>query len=154
MARLVFRKARPEDIGPIVADLRPADREEADALLGPGRADQAIRDSLRGSVMAWTAEDAEGPVFVFGVALASMLGEEGQPWMVGTVRTERYRRELVIRARPYIALMLKAAPLLANVVDARNTRAIAWLKHIGFTMLPARPLGAAGLPFHPFYMDA
>lgn len=154
MGSLHFRPATQADVEQVLSDLRPADREEADALLGPGKADEAIRDSLKASIMAWAAEDEDGAVFIFGLATGSALNAEGAPWMVGTTRTERYPRELVREARPYIARMLTAAPLLANAVDARNSRSIRWLKRIGFTILPAMPLGAAGLPFHPFYMDA
>jgi hypothetical protein len=154
VADLLFRPATSSDVEELLADLRPADRDEAEALLGEGKADDAIRDSLRASIMAWAAEDDEGVVFVFGLATGSMLNAEAAPWMVGTTRTERYPRELVRQARPYIARMLKAAPLLCNAVDARNVRAIRWLKRIGFNILAPMPLGAAGLPFHPFYMDA
>jgi hypothetical protein len=151
---LRFRPALPTDADDLLADLRPEDRQEADALLGPGKADDAIRTSLKNSLMAWSAVDDEGVVFIFGLVMLSVVGSEGSPWMVGTTRTERYPRELVREGRAYIARMLKAAPLLANAVDARNKRSIAWLKRIGFTILPAQPMGAAGLPFHFFYRDA
>lgn len=154
MGDLEFRPAVASDVDEILADLRQLDREEADALLGAGRADEAVRTSLKNSLMAWAGCDRYGPVFVFGLVMPSVLGSEGSPWMVGTSRTGRYPRELVRQARPYIARMLQAAPMLVNAVDARNTRSIAWLRHIGFTILPARPLGAAGMPFHFFFMEA
>jgi len=153
VARLHFRPAVDADIDDLLRDLRPADRDEAEALF-PGRVDWAIRESLRQSFLAWTAEDADGAVFIFGLVAASLLEGTGGPWMLGTTRTEAYPRELVRQARPYIARMLTVCPLLANYVDARNARAIRWLKRIGFTVLPPEPMGTAGLPFHPFYLEA
>lgn len=138
----------------LLADLRPADREEAEALLGPGKVETAARESLARALLAWTAADAQGVVLIFGLGVVSILCGQGAPWMVGTARAQRYPRELVCRARPYIARMLEVCPVLCNVVDARNARSIAWLRRVGFTLLPAEPMGLDGEPFHPFYMEA
>jgi hypothetical protein len=43
-------------------------------------------------------------------------------------------------------------PEMRNYVDARHARSIRWLKWLGFTIEEARPMGFAGLPFHPFGM--
>jgi hypothetical protein len=42
---------------------------------------------------------------------------------------------------------------LENVVDARNTKSIRWLRRMGFEVLPAAPLGVEGRPFHLFVME-
>jgi len=41
---------------------------------------------------------------------------------------------------------------LENWVDARNTKAINWLRWLGFTVHDPVPFGVAGLPFHRFDM--
>jgi hypothetical protein len=147
-----IRAPREDDVAALLAEIRPADLAEGEALLGPGAVPAALAQSLRDSALAWTADTPDGLMCMFGVAPASLMGDQGLPWMVGTPRVAKYAGALTRLAGPYIGRMLAAFPLLVNVVDARNTRAIAFLKHAGFTVLPAGPVGRAGLPFHPFFM--
>jgi hypothetical protein len=48
--------------------------------------------------------------------------------------------------------MLSLFPVLENMVDARNTKSIKWLKRLGFTFGPPLPHPHSGLPFYPFEM--
>jgi hypothetical protein len=138
----------------LLADLRPADRAECDALLGPGREREALADSIRRSVLLWVGTAGGQAGAIFGVCPVSMLGGQGLPWLIGTPLIDRHRGAFMRRSPAYIARMLAVFPQLINVVDTRNTRAIAWLRRMGFTILPAQPTGAAGLPFHPFFLNA
>ena len=65
---------------------------------------------------------------------------------------ERHQRAFLRRNREYVRQMQAAFPTLRNMVDARNEVSIRWLRWLGFTIEPAIRWGAAGMPFHPFWM--
>jgi len=149
--RYVFARPGEEDVAHVAGNLRAADREEGYAHLGHRRALDALRLSVAASDDVVCAYSAWGePVALVGVATLSALYGIGCPWMVATDRVEAYRRAFIECGRLYTAAMLERYESLANHVDARNTRSIAWLKRIGFELGPAEPYGALGLPFHPF----
>jgi len=93
-------------------------------------------------------------VCIFGVAPASLLGSVGVPWMIGTQEIDSHAKAFLRRNKAYVERMSELYNYLVNFVDARNTRAIGWLKWLGFTILEAQPHGPDGLPFHRFEMRA
>lgn len=150
-----IRAVRDGDIDALLADIRAPDLAEAEALFGPGMVRSALTESLANSAMAWTGECSDGLAWIFGVAPAhGLMGDIGLPWMVGTRLVDRERRALTLLTPAYIARMLAAFPTLTNIVDARNTKSIRWLRHVGFELMPAEPMGVAGQPFHLFVMRA
>lgn len=154
MAKVLIRELQPGDTDALLADLRPADRDELEALIGPGQEADMLARSVNESLACWVLEVNGGVAAIFGVAPVTLLGGQGLPWMLGTSLIERFPGAFIRRCRPYIARMLGICPELVNAVDARNVKSIAWLKRMGFTVLPAQPMGVAGLPFHPFFMTA
>lgn len=150
----MIREVRAGDAEALLANLRPADRDEVAALLGPGQERQAIEGGIALSVLCWTGTVDGEVAAIFGVTPINYLAGQGAPWLLGTPLIERHRGAFIRRNRPYIARMLAVFPTLLNVVDARNTKSIAWLDRMGFTIYPPMPLGVAGLPFHPFVMGA
>lgn len=154
MGKAEIREVRDGDMEALLANLRPADRDEAEALLGPGKEAKALADSIRASVLVWTATIDGELAAIFGVCPVSVLSGQGLPWLLGTPLIDRNRGVFMRLNRPYIARMLAVFSQLVNVVDARNVKSIAWLKRMGFTVLPAQPMGVAGLPFHPFFLNA
>lgn len=149
-----IREIQPGDYEQLLADIRPADLAEAEALAGPGALPGLLKDTLAGSAMSWAMAAPDGVVCLFGVAPQNLMGDTGLPWMVGTTRVVRERRALMRLAPAYIQRMLAAFPTLVNVVDARNLRSISFLRHLGFTILAPVAVGAAGMPFHPFVKEA
>lgn len=134
--------------------LRKADVDECEALFGPGSVSSAAAHTFTHSPVRFTIAFDGVPIGMFGVAVHSMLGDIGHPWMFGTPSLEKHmRRALIKDAGGYISDMLRLFPRLENVVDARNTKSIRWLQRMGFTVRPAVPMGAAGVPFHPFVME-
>lgn len=154
MAEIVIRDPEPGDAQALVDNLRPADRAEVSALIGEGRELDSVTEGLRISLYAWTATVDGEVACIFGVAPVNLLGGQGAPWMLGTPLIDKHRRAFMRLSPTYIARMLAVAPSLFNVVDARNVRAIGWLKRMGFTIHDPQPLGVAGLPFHLFTMEA
>lgn len=143
-----------QDHGRYVAlHLRAADREEVAAASGMDPR-LAIEIAIERSAAAWVGLVDGVPACVFGVGGPSLMGDIGVPWLLGTDEIVRHQRAFLRRNKPYVAKMLKLFPNLINMVDARNGVAINWLRWLGFTIHDAAPYGLAGLPFHPFSMEA
>ena len=136
----------------IATRTRAADRAElwAAACHTP---EQTMANSLKLSEMAWTGLIDGVPVCMFGVVEASILGNVGRPWMVGTDMLDRYPFVFLRRCRGCVKEMLAKFSTLENYVDQRNVRAIQWLMWLGFKVsIPGEPMGPFGLPFARFEM--
>lgn len=92
-------------------------------------------------------------VCAFGVVPISALSGIGAPWMVGTTLLDSCAVPFIRHCRTDLKAFFAQWSRLYNVVDARNMKAIRWLKWLGFEVLPATPYGPFGLPFHPFIME-
>jgi hypothetical protein len=140
----------PAHVEELAANLRQQDRDELDA--GGHRDHQrTIADSVAMSDWSLTALVEGRVACIFGVAPhGSLLDPRGIPWMLGTELVTQNRRALARLAPVYIRVMLQAYPRLVNVVHARNTVAVRWLKRSGFVLGPA--FARNGETFHPFEM--
>lgn len=140
-------------IAQIAAHMRAGDLEELAAI---GRTPQiSLTAALRISREAWTGMIDGVPVCMFGVAPTSMLTPlKGRPWMLGTSALDSCAIMFLRRNRPYIERMLGLYPQLENYVAASNTRAIQWLKWLGF-VVEETPIavGARMVPFMKFTME-
>lgn len=149
-----FTLAAPDDTGVlhIARNLRRADAQELVATHGIEVDFPAIlRTAVLASEEVHLVRSLTGePIAVFGVAPVSLLGGRGCPWMLGTDGLLRHSRELVRETRGVVDAWGLRYDQLFNFVDARNVRAIAWLKHLGFSVFAPVPYGAQGLPFHRF----
>lgn len=144
---------RHGDCEHLAANLRDADRAEVEAATGRDDMLAVIKASADASLYCWSAVDQDGRlVAMLGVVPADLLGGLGVPWMLGTDLVEQQQRALVRLSRAYIPRMRQALPKLVNFVDARNERAIRFLRHAGFYIAKAEPHGPMGMPFHPFIM--
>ena len=151
MARVV--EALPEHVEAIAADTRQADVDELFASSGI-TPETAMWKGLVCSTHAWTGLIDDRPVCMFGVAPRSVLSGRGYPWLIGTNRMEREARVFLRECRPQVAVMRGVYNLLENYVDARNVKAVRWLRWLGFEIAPAAPYGDLGLPFHYFKMES
>lgn len=131
--------------------MRDADAAECWAL---ARLDPlaALRVSLETAVYAWTWLVDDEPACMFGVGTRNLIGAEGVPWLLSTELVARHRVTFLRGYRPYLAQMRGAFPYLHNVVDARYVTCVRWLRHLGFVVHDAEPMGPAGELFHRFEM--
>ena len=149
MVDVQIRPSQPGDADTLFESLRPADLAEC---LAYGDADVlgGIRDSLRRSMLCWTAEIDGELAAVLGVAPINFIGGVGAPWMLGTLVLDAHARILVRETPDYIARMLRAFPHLINFVHAENATSIRWLRRLGFTLHAPQPYGRAGALFRRF----
>lgn len=138
--------AHLEALAPI---MRQADRDEiwAAAALTPY---EGLLVSFQSSLEAWCWLIDDVPACVFGVSAESILSGVGTPWLLSSHLLPRQQMAFLRRYRPFLAEMLALFPLLRNWVDARYVQSVAWLRWMGFTILPPAPYGPFHLPFHAF----
>ncbi len=137
----------------LTLSLRRADRDEVEALTGRD-ARAVLVESVEKSASAWAGLADGKLVCLFGVVPMTLTGVTGIPWLLGSDQVAAYSREFLRRNKGYVQTMLKDFPVLTNVVDARNTVSIRWLRWLGFTLGEPLPMGPLGLPFIPFRMEA
>jgi hypothetical protein len=158
----VITKTLPSeaDILDLAANLRPADCAELEAVcdLTPLAAVRAsVRLSAPGFLFAahvrQAAEAEPRLICIGGVACASSAAVVGVPWLLATPLLERYAKSLTREARFELRRMLLRWPVLANLIDARQTACIQWLAALGFEIREAAAL-KPGLPLLRFEMRA
>ena len=93
------------------------------------------------------------PVCIFGITPLSAITGLGAPWMVGTDKLDTCARWFIRHCKNDLGAFFSEWSRLVNLVDARNTKAIRWLRWLGFSVLPAVSYGPFNLPFHPFIME-
>lgn len=125
-----IRPAVADDIPAIAANARAADVQEM-AVLGL-TVERALQGGMQVSDWSYTGLVDDVPVCMFGVAPRSVLTGEGIPWMLGTNGLEPAQVPFLRLCRPVVTAMQAAYPRLANVIDARNTVAMRWLRWLGF----------------------
>lgn len=137
----------------VAANMRGADRAEVWAA-GHRTPREALERAVDLSTLAWVGYGDGEPAAAWGVAPASLLGETGIPWLLGTDAIERHPAAFLRRCRGLLADMSRDFLVLRNLVDLRNRTSIRWLKWLGFTLEPPVPHGPDRLPFHPFWRQA
>ncbi len=137
----------------LIANMRGCDVRECDAagMLTPR---EAVEQSLEMSPeTAAILIDGKCAV-IFGVGRWSVLGLRGIPWLLTTDEAPKHTHKLIPMSRKFIEDAKEQYVYLENYVDARNIKAIKWMKWLGFTVRPAKTFGPYGLPFHHFYWRA
>ena len=152
MARLRLIPPSEADLRHIARHLRAGDMRELQATRGDDFDVVAcLLASVAGSEVAHVAVTPYGePIAVFGLAPISLLGGQGCPWMLGTETLNLYGRDVVLMGKHFARQWGQRYDTLFNYVDARNLRAVAWLRHSGYTLFKAEPRGVQGEPFHRF----
>lgn len=148
-----MRPVRPGDAEELAPRLRQADLDEIEAASGRDPL-TVLRMSVSMSTHSWAVEIDDKISVLMGVCPLSMVGGTGVPWLLGSPAIERNAGAFIKQTLVYIPLMLEAYPHLFNLVDARNSKAIRWLKRAGFTLYDPIAHGPSNLPFHPFEMKA
>ena len=162
-ADYVVRRATAADAGHIAKLMRPADREEMEALEGC----PAI-DVLRGwmtppmiNPMATRSDDVrrgpaprllainDEPVVIYGIMSSAGWAGHATPWLaaVSTMAHDELTSVMWL-SRLQVDMWQRRWPVLQAVCDARNDFRGQWLDWLGFVPQGrVEAFGAAGLPF-------
>lgn len=143
------RPARPEDAASLAPILRQADLREIEA--GSGKPPlEVLTNGLRLSTQAYAAELPSGEIVaLFGVG-PTAEPQLGVVWMLGSEKLKTIRFTVLRHSKEWLKTLSSAYPLLGNVVDARNTLHVDWLRWMGFRFLRRAPLGRKGEEFIEF----
>lgn len=148
---MIVRPATVADCIRLFPLLREGDRKEIALATGDSTV-KVLLDSLKVSEEAWVAEGDDGALLgIYGVANVNGMGG---PWMLATPEVYRYSKALVKGGREWVKGLLLRYPMLFNFVHAENTKSIAWLRKLGFTIGELVPeFGAGKAPFYFFHQS-
>lgn len=110
-------------------------------------------ESIREGTETFAAVGKDGLVIaLYGIArFPDQDPGEAVVWMVGSDDSVRNRTAFVRATHEFLAHAHQRYPLLWNVIDARNTVHINWLKRFGFSALRRHErLGVEQRPFIEF----
>ncbi len=138
------------DIAIIAANMRHADKLEAEAMAACGP-EEALLRSIQLSHEAVVARVGGEPVCIYGLGVGSMLGGMARPWLMGTDVID-FHCMTFLRANRAVVREWATRYDLENYVDARHTKAIRWLRWLGFKLDAPEAFGPFGMPFHRFEM--
>ncbi len=93
-------------------------------------------------------------MYMCGVAQPILLSNWGFCWVLTSHLVDENPRWFLRCSKAWVAEVRLEHSLLLNYVDARHIVSVRWLKWLGFTVLPPRPLGVDQLPFHLFMMES
>lgn len=129
LARVV--KAEFDHVLPIAENMRDADAIEV-WLASRKTPYQAVLEGFEMSVKAWTIMEGNTPIGMFGVSSVSTLGNEGIPWLLGTDRMLKVRRQFIRESQRYLDEIHRLYPKLVNFVHINNVASLRWLSWLGF----------------------
>lgn len=138
-----IRRASPLDAADLAERLAPADELECRAYgMTP---EGALVDMITEAVEVWAAVYHGKVQVVFGVARAVELSDTFTVFLLASSDVPKVR--FMKEAFTISAEWREKYKVLRAFVDERNTRAIKWLKRIGFTLGGTVPVGPYRRPF-------
>lgn len=133
---IYIRPSLPGDTWLIKSDLR---QSEIDELAAIGyTCDECLALGLASGDALTVFVDDE-PMGMVGVS-------DGVLWGVFTKAIDRHHIAFLRASRAFVADL----PTVVNYVDARNVKAVAWFKWLGFEVSEPMPYGHNGAMFHRF----
>jgi hypothetical protein len=145
-------KAVEGDIEELLEDIRDVDIRELRSSTGK-EPKEILQVSFRMPGSIFTLRVKGDLVCIFGIAtVGSPEDLAGVPWMIGTNKVKKYRREFLDVSRTIFCTMCSKYRYLSNYVDDRNKDSIKWLQWLGFHVGDPVPFGIADLPFRQFLL--
>jgi len=109
----------------------------------------ALNYCLSLSALCFTVEWEGKVVAMFGVSRKDEL--VGVPWMVASEDLKKIRKSFLKESKAYLEQMFQGYEILSNTAWSKNTIHIQWLRWLGFSFLPSKPVGKGGELFYEFY---
>lgn len=144
-----YRKASREDLEALAANLRKADRLEAETVTGLSACD-ALIDSYDASTYAEVITEDGVPLFAWGAA--PLIAGRWGIWLLGTERLAAHPLRLTREAKATLKELFERTGAVAfvNFISPENTVHLKWIKVLGAELGDPIPYGMNGEPFVPF----
>ena len=142
-------KAKASHVLPVAWNMRHADANEVRLATNRTPLD-ALRDGFNMSLYSWTILLRGEPIGMFGLSCLTILGNSGVPWLLGTDKMLKIRRQFIEESKEFVHFMNVIYPHLVNFVHVDNAPSIRWLKVLGFTLHEPVPAGPFDAMFHKF----
>jgi len=151
MVKEVVRKPIQDDVEYLIANIRPEDAEEIDALDGSSvrRILDETPDLLKNSLV-WEVNGRI--VCMFGVTPIKEQEGMGIIWLLATEEFDKYSRMFVVRCKRVFKEVMSKYEYVFNYAHSKNVKSIRWLEWLGFTIQDPEPLGHKGANFNRFEM--
>lgn len=133
----------------VAQNMRKMDKREVELTSGRSPL-EALRTGRRASELCSAILVDTVPVAVYGLAMPTLLGSHGVPWMLGTEEVYRHPKQTLLYGRAIVENMRDYSSILQNYVYTHNKISIRWLAKIGFQIHKAEPYGVNGALFHRF----
>lgn len=134
----------------LIENLREWDRKELQSFR-----DITIEEGLTellGEGQVWLSPKGN-PCVVCGLVPHDVVKGIGVPYLLATEEFYEHTRLFARESRLWVQAARQKYPMLFNCVAAENTKAIRWLKWLGFSFDErVDNQGRLGLSFYPFYM--
>lgn len=148
-----IEKATEEHVKIIAENVREDDKNELWASLCH-TPEQVMSEGIRISEKSYTGLVDGVPFVMFGVYRDSLLIDIGTPWLVASGDLDKIAIRFLKRCRKVLVEIFDGYDRLENYVDARNVRAIEWLKFMGFEFAEEPEIyGLLKKPFYRFWKE-
>lgn len=145
MSTLQVRVATLDDCVELAENLRPADRQEAQALYGDHIAEALIQAQQQSPLCLaiWAQQQL---IALAGLTCPTFLSNQAAPWLLATPAIEQHWLAITRLVKRVLPHFLKLYPQLANVVHAEHTQSQRWLRRLGFNIDSAVAFLGPGKP--------
>ncbi len=151
--RYCVQPATAEDVALLAIAMENADEIEAAECDAPESGDHLVNAFLS-STHVWAARDPQNqPCALWGVGPASQDQEVGRFWLLTSDEIGAEARDMIALSTMILPEMLSHYRRLESLIDARNERAVALVKLIGFKIGPARIHELTGRLCHRVWVD-
>lgn len=144
------RKATLKDIHELAPKMREADKKEilASDNVGPTEALLLPFNFKNAKIYSGIGTKEEGVVCMFG-STPTDNKDFGVAWMLSSEQLFNHKKTFIKECPYWINHMGQGYKYLYNFVDKRNTKALRWLKFIGFNIIEEIPeYGYSKIPFY------
>lgn len=131
--KVIFIPSVLNDVIELAPKLRAEDVMECRA--NGHEAEEALKLCFFNSTLCYSAKVAGRTECMFGLSEINVPKGIGVIWCLGSDKIFEHKITMVREGRNFINRFFEDYTMLYNLVDARNERHIAWLKHLGFTFL-------------------
>jgi hypothetical protein len=151
--RYCVQPATAEDVALLAIAMENADEVEASECDAPESGEHLVNAFLTSSHV-WAAHDPHNqPCALWGVGPASQDEEVGRFWLLTSDEVGTQAGDMIALSTMILPEMLSHYRRLESVIDARNERAVALVKLIGFRIEPARIHELTGRLCHRVWVE-